>query len=173
MKKEKEIILDTLNQLDISYEIISHPPAFTVAELKTFCSFDASICKNLFLYDEKACKHYLVIMLEDKKAHSNTIRKQVKAASLVFGEEPKLFELLGVTPGSVSPFGLIHDKNKELMVLIDQDLPNHPLIGFHPNINTSTVIISYKDFEKFINWSGNAYQFIATTKDEQLKTGPS
>lgn len=166
MTKEEELILNTLTELDISYEIISHPPAFTVAELKAFCDFDASVCKNLFLYDKKADKHYLVVMLEEKKAHSNTIRKQVKASSLVFGSEDKLFELLGVAPGSVSPLGLIFDKEKELTLLIDEDLPKHPKLGFHPNINTSTVIISYSDFEKFIKVRGNSYQFISVTKEE-------
>ncbi|MDF2613784.1 MAG: YbaK/prolyl-tRNA synthetase associated region [Clostridia bacterium] len=167
--KEEELILDTLDELNIPYETISHPPAFTVTELKSFCEFNASVCKNLFLYDKRADKHYLVVMLEDKKAHSNTIRKQVKAASLVFGAEEKLYELLGVTPGSVSPLGLIYDKNKELTLLIDEDIPKHERLGFHPNINTSTVIISYNDFKKFINWRGNAYQFISVTKDNTLE----
>lgn len=164
--KEEQIILDTLRELDIPYESISHPPAFTVADLKTFCDFDASVCKNLFLYDKKADIYYLVVMLEEKKAHSNTIRKQVKAASLVFGDEEKLFELLGVTPGSVSPLGIIFDREKRVKLLIDRDLPKHERIGFHPNINTTTLIISYQDFEKFINWSGHTYQFIGVTKDD-------
>ncbi len=163
--KQEELIFAVLDDLNISYEMINHPAAFTVTELKSYCEFDASICKNLFLYDKREDKHYLVVMLEEKKAHSNTIRKQVKAASLVFGEEPKLLELLGVTPGSISPLGLIHDQNKALTVLIDKDLPNHSRLGFHPNINTSTVIISYSDFEKFIKWCGNSYQFINVTKD--------
>lgn len=163
---QEQMILNTLNELNIPYETISHPPAFTVAELKTFCDFDASVCKNLFLYDKRADTYYLVVMLEEKKAHSNTIRKQVKAASLVFGDEDKLFELLGVTPGSVSPLGLIFDKNKSIKLLIDEDLPKHSRLGFHPNINTSTVIISYSDFEKFIKWHDNAYQFICVTKEE-------
>ncbi|WP_069998686.1 prolyl-tRNA synthetase associated domain-containing protein [Cellulosilyticum sp. I15G10I2] len=166
MQAEETLILNTLDKLNISYEIISHPPAFTVSELKTFCECDASVCKNLFLYDKRADKHYLVVMLEEKKAHSNTIRKQVKAASLVFGEENKLFELLGVTPGSISPLGLIYDANQEITILIDQDLPNHPKLGFHPNINTATVIISYTDFKKFIDWRGNPYQLICVTKEE-------
>jgi len=166
--KEEAFILGTLDELNIAYEIISHPPAFTVEALKSFCVFDASVCKNLFLYDKRADKHYLVVMLAEKKAHSNTIRKQVQAGSLVFGSPDKLFELLGVTPGSVSPLGLIHDKNKELTLLIDEDIPKHPRLGFHPNRNTSTVIISYDDFEKFINWCGNAYQYISVTKETAL-----
>lgn len=171
--KEEELILSTLDNLNVAYEVISHPPAFTVAQLKSFCELDASVCKNLFLYDKRADKHYLVVMLEDKKAHSNTIRKQVNAASLVFGTEEKLFELLGVTPGSVSPLGLIHDKTKELTLLIDEDIPKHKRLGFHPNINTSTVIINYNDFEKFVNWRGNEYQFICVTKENELNSEPT
>jgi Ala-tRNA(Pro) deacylase len=165
---EDQLILETLNQLDITYTRITHEPAFTIEDIKNLGQFEGNVCKNLFLYDKRAGRHYLVTMLQDKKAHFNTIRKKLKAASLVFGTEDKLLELLGVTPGSVSPLGLIHAKGKMLTLLLDEDLPKQSKLGFHPNINTSTFIISYDDFKKYIIHCDIPYEFIGVTKDSPL-----
>jgi len=159
----EELIFKTLDNLNIQYELITHPPVMTVSEAKAYGSFNAGGCKNLFFHDSKTNKYYLVVMLEDKKAHSNTIRKQVKASRLIFGGEESLEKLLGVKPGSVSPFGIVYDRNKEVIVLIDEDLPKCSKVCFHPNINTKTLVIDYSDFEKFIKWSGNEYRFICVT----------
>lgn len=137
----------------------------TVSEAKAYGGFDADGCKNLFLHDSKTGKYYLVVLLEDKKAHSNTIRKQVNASRLMFGSEEKLEELLGVRPGSVSPLGIVHDRNKEVIVLVDEDLPKCTKVCFHPNINTATLVLDYSDFERFLQWSGNEYHFIRMTNE--------
>lgn len=160
---QEESILKTLDKLNIRYERVTHPPVFAVSEAKAYGNFEGDGCKNLFLYDKKADKHYLVVMLEDKKAHSNTIRKQVKASSLVFGSEENLNKLLGVTPGSVSPLGIVNDHNKEVTILIDEDLIKCSRVCFHPNINTATLILNYADFEKFIRWCGNECKLINVT----------
>ncbi|MDP4180962.1 MAG: prolyl-tRNA synthetase associated domain-containing protein [Bacillota bacterium] len=162
---QEELILETLKKLDIPYIRVTHPPIYTVTEAKEYGNFEADGCKNLFFYDKIADKHYLLVMLEDKKAHSNTIRKQVKATRLIFGSEEKLMQLLGVTPGSVSPFGIVNDLKKEVVLLIDKDLPKSERVCFHPNINTATLVLDYGDFEKFIKWSGNEYRFIDVTKE--------
>lgn len=164
IKSEEVNILKTLDELNIKYERIEHPPVATVAEAKEYGIADAEGCKNLFLYDKKNDRYYLVIMLEDKKAHSNTIRRQAKSANLTFGSEEGLYSLLGVRPGSVNPFGVINDIEKKVTILIDEDLPKYKKVCFHPNINTATLIISYEDFLKFIEWTGNIYKFICVTK---------
>jgi Ala-tRNA(Pro) deacylase len=161
---QEEMILKMLEDLNIKYDRVTHPPVMTVSEAKAYGVTDADGCKNLFLYDKKANKHYLVVMLEDKKAHSNTIRRQIKANSIVFGSEEDLEKLLGVKPGAVSPLGIVNDHNKEVIVLLDEDLPKCSRVCFHPNINTATLVISYSDFEKFLKWSGNEYKFITVTK---------
>ncbi len=161
----QELILKTLDNLNIKYTIVTHPPAITAADAKQYLEPDAYICKNLFLTDSKTGKYYLVVFPEHKKAHSNTIRKQVKASRLMFGSEEDLMQLLGVTPGSVSPLGIIYDKEKKITVLLDEDLPKCKKVCFHPNINTSTLTMDYADFEKFLNWSENEYQHVSVTNE--------
>ncbi len=67
---------------------------------------------------------------------------------------------LGVEPGSVSPFGLIHDADHAVSVAIDRDLKQVERISFHPNINTATVVLALADFERFLESCGNPVQYI-------------
>ena len=62
---------------------------------------------------------------------------------------------LGLTPGSVSPFGLINDTSRSVQVIIDNELLKYGKVAFHPNINTATLAISIEDFKKFLDWTGN------------------
>jgi Ala-tRNA(Pro) deacylase len=63
---------------------------------------------------------------------------------------------LGLQPGAVSPFGLLHDETREVIVVLDEDLKTAEAVSFHPNVNTATLTITYADLEKFLAWRGNA-----------------
>jgi Ala-tRNA(Pro) deacylase len=67
---------------------------------------------------------------------------------------------LGVTPGSVSPFGLINDESRRVMVMVDEDLRRAERLIFHPNINTASVTIAFADLEKFLASRGNVVRWI-------------
>ena len=67
---------------------------------------------------------------------------------------------LGITPGSVSPFGLINDNENHVHVFLDENLKNSETISFHPNMNTASLVIKYKDFEKYLQWVGNAFEYV-------------
>jgi Ala-tRNA(Pro) deacylase len=68
---------------------------------------------------------------------------------------------LGITPGSVSPFGLIHDTGHAVRVILDADLKQADRLIFHPNINTSSLTISLQDFERFLAAMGNPVRWLA------------
>jgi Ala-tRNA(Pro) deacylase len=67
---------------------------------------------------------------------------------------------LGLTPGSVSPFGLIHDAGHEVRVVLDRDLKAAERVSFHPNINTVTLTLAFADFEKFLGACGNIVNYV-------------
>ena len=117
-------------------------------------------CKNLFLRNSKGDKHYLVLIEPDKRADTRGLARQIKSTRLSFASPERLEKYLGLDPGSVSPFGLINDKNKDVEVLIDRDLDTRQKITFHPNVNTASVTISYEDFQKYIRWCGNKIMYV-------------
>jgi Ala-tRNA(Pro) deacylase len=67
---------------------------------------------------------------------------------------------LGITPGSVSPFGLINDTDNHVHLFLDKNLENYDLLSFHPNDNHATVVISKEQFARYLQEVGNSYEYI-------------
>ena len=98
-----------------------------------------------------------MILDENKRVDLKLLAKQIGTKRVSFASEERLYKYLKLTPGSVTPFGIINDDNREVIVLIDSDLTDEKLVNFHPNVNTATIGISYMDFEKFIRWQENEF----------------
>jgi len=79
---------------------------------------------------------------------------------LSFASPDRLRSHLGLTPGSVSPFGLINNSDRAVRVVVDRDLKSAPRLSFHPNINTVTLTIAAADFVKFLESCGNPVQTV-------------
>ena len=71
-----------------------------------------------------------------------------------------MMKYLGLTPGSVTPFGLINDSDNHVYVFLDENLLKSTFISFHPCINTASLVIPFPGFIRFMDWTGNAYEFI-------------
>ena len=104
-----------------------------------WAGIDATHCKNLFLRNQKGNRHYLVILTASKKADLRAVADQIGDGKLSFASPERLMTHLGLTPGSVSPFGLINDRDHAVRVVLDRDLKTAARVAFHPNINTATL----------------------------------
>jgi Ala-tRNA(Pro) deacylase len=154
-------VIDTLDRLGIAYVRHDHPPVFTVEEaLAHWAGIDATHCKNLFLRNKKGNHHYLVVAAHDRPVSIARVADLVGDDRLSFASPERLATHLGLTPGSVSPFGLINDARHEVRVVVDAGLREVPRVGFHPNVNTATVVIATADFDKFLQACGNPVQFV-------------
>lgn len=158
---KKEKVLKKLNQLNIKYELIEHPPVYTIEEMENLnLEEKGHIVKNLFLKNSNGKKHYLVVLKGDKKADLKSIKSQIESSALSFASEERLQKYLGLLKGAVTPLGIINDEEHSVNIIIDKDLENQSIIGVHPNVNTSTVFISYNDMIKFINDFGNEIFYV-------------
>ncbi|WP_432666955.1 prolyl-tRNA synthetase associated domain-containing protein [Wukongibacter baidiensis] len=154
-------VYDVLEKLEIEYEKHEHPPVYTVEEAKKLAKHvTGQGCKNLFIRNRRGNKNYLVVLEDEKKVDLKELSKQIGSTSLSFASKERLYKYLGLEPGSVSPFGLVNNHEKNVEVLIDRDLAKSENISFHPNINTVTLTITYKDFEKFLKCSGNEVSYV-------------
>ena len=68
---------------------------------------------------------------------------------------------VGLTPGSVSPFGLINDSARAVRVVLDRDLKPTARVSLHPNINTRTYVVSTSDFMRFLAACGYTIQYVS------------
>ncbi|MFT4311915.1 MAG: prolyl-tRNA synthetase associated domain-containing protein [Candidatus Woesearchaeota archaeon] len=149
-----------LKQINISFIVFTHPPVYTVEQAKE-CSKDIRgvHSKNLFLKNKHSTKFYLVIIPDDQKANMKELGF-LAGDSLTFASERNLKDVLGLTPGAVSPFGLINNKDNAVELLIHKAIWESKYLSFHPNINTETLELKGEDFHRFVELLGIKYYIV-------------
>lgn len=154
-------VYDALRALGIDYERFEHPPVFTADEAaRHWEPIPGTRVKNLFLRNKKGDRHYLVILEIAKQADLRRLVKIIGDDRLSFGSPERLHARLGLTPGSVSPFGLINDASRSVTVIVDENLRRAERLIFHPNINTASVSIRGQDFVRFLESRGNTVRWL-------------
>lgn len=154
-------VYDALAALGIEYESYEHPPVFTSQDVEAhWRRIPATPVKNLFLRNKKGTREYLVIVGVEKRVDLQQLVKVIGDDRLSFGSPERLMQTLGLTPGSVSPFGLIHEGSGDVQVIIDADLRQAESLIFHPNINTASVTIAFTDLAKFLASRGNEVRYL-------------
>jgi Ala-tRNA(Pro) deacylase len=155
------VLYALLDELKIPFDYYEHPPAPTVEIAAQYWKdIQAAHCKNLFFRNHKGNKHYLVIFYYLHELNVKDLEQRLKQGKLTFASEQRMQHYLGLTPGSVSPLGLIYDKDKHVHLFIDEKLKKYGRISFHPNLNTASIVLSFEDFIRFLDYCGNTYEFL-------------
>lgn len=150
MTHSKEGLLARLHQLGIATRTHEHPPLFTVEQSQALRGeISGGHSKNLFLKDKKG-QIWLVVAEEDAAIDLKRLHTVIGSARLSFGSADLLEQVLGVKPGSVTPFGLINDKEGKVNVVLDEGLMGHDVVNFHPLTNEATTSIAPDDLLRFI-----------------------
>ncbi|HNX43500.1 MAG TPA: prolyl-tRNA synthetase associated domain-containing protein [Bacteroidales bacterium] len=150
-----------LHDLGIPFEYHEHPPAPTIEiAMQYWKDIVATHCKNIFFRNHKGDRHYLVVLDHRQELGIHDLEKRLKQGKLTFASQQRLMNYLGVAPGSVSPYDLINDSDHHVRVFFDENLKNCEKISFHPCINTASIIVNGKDFWRFMQWTGNDFEFI-------------
>lgn len=144
-----------LDALGIAHGTFEHAPVFTVEESQAACAhIPGGHTKNLFLKDRSGGL-WLVVARESLRVDLNALAKQLGAARFSFGSAELLIEMLGVPPGSVTPFSLINDREQRVRVVLDKDMLAENPLNFHPLRNDRTTAVSPDDLLKFIRDTGH------------------
>jgi Ala-tRNA(Pro) deacylase len=145
-----------LDTLGIAHKTVSHPPLFTVEQSQALRGTDPGAhTKNLFLRDKKGVP-FLVVALEEAAVDLKSLHRRLGASGrFSFGSAELMRELLGVEPGSVTPFAAINDTTGRVTVVLDSALMAHPVLNFHPLRNTATTTISRDGLLKFLEATGH------------------
>lgn len=155
------LLYQLLDELKITFDYHEHPPAPTIGEaMKYWKDIEAIHCKNLFFRNHKGNRHYLVILDHRRNLGVHELEQRLKQGKLTFASPERMQRFLGVKPGSVSPFGLIHDLEHHVHLFIDSQLRDARRISFHPCDNTASLVITWSDFLRFLNFMSNSYEFL-------------
>ena len=156
----RDDIYNLLNSKNIEYELDNHKAVYNMEELNDvkllYPELDA---KNLFLRDDKKRNYYLVTVKGDKKVDLKEFRNKNNTRPLSFASDNDLLNILGLTPGSVTPFGLLNDNDNKVIFYLDSFFKDKK-IGVHPNDNRATVWIKSNDLVNIIKESGNSCFYI-------------
>ena len=157
LKKE---VYQFLQENKIFFDAKEHEPVFTMEDMNRLGLTEKGIvCKNLFLRDAKGKNHFLVCVPEDKKVDLKTFHEKVGSTKVSFASAERLQKYLGVQQGCVSPLGILNDEERNVTVVFDDDLKRQSEIGIHPNDNTATIWLSFKDLCQIIRDHGNPLVF--------------
>jgi len=160
MPATREQWLDRLRALGIEAMTREHPPVYTVEEARALRGdIPGGHCKNLFLKDKKG-QLWLVVCLEDAVIDLKSLPDRIGAARISFGKSELLQEVLGVEPGSVTPFALINDSDHAVNVVLDSRMMACDLVSYHPLQNTATTTLAPQDLLRFIESCGHKAQVV-------------
>jgi Ala-tRNA(Pro) deacylase len=148
-------LLDRLAELGIKTHTAEHEAVFTVSESERLDrELPGGHTKNLFLKDAKD-RLFLVTAEARAAIDLKTLHKRLECARLSFGKPQLLMDVLGVSPGSVTAFALINDRERRVSFVIDADLLKYDTINCHPLTNTATTNIARDDLLRFIRACGH------------------
>jgi Ala-tRNA(Pro) deacylase len=163
MPKSRAELFTFFQTLGISTSTVDHIPVFTVEDAKlVHADIPGGHCKNLFCKDEKGVL-WLIVALEDARIDLKAAKDKIGSKRLTFGKPELLLEILGLTPGSVTPFGLINDEQHLTNVILDEAMMKHSLLNFHPLSNDATTTISNTDLSRFIEATGHKPRVVAVS----------
>jgi Ala-tRNA(Pro) deacylase len=172
MPTTPEALLARLTQLGIAHRTHDHLAVFTVEEAKALRGkLPGGHCKSLFLKDKKGAL-WLAVMLEERRIDLRKLADALGAARFSFGNPELLQEVLGVTPGSVTPFALINDTAGRVRLLLDAEMLRHDPLNYHPLVNTQTTAIAPQDLLTFVRSTGHEPVILGLSQMERPPAVP-
>ena len=143
----KQEIYNFLEDHNIWYEITDHKAVYNMEELSDIIvPYPEADAKNLFIRDDKKQNYYLITVRGNKRVDLKEFRRNNNTRPLSFASEADLLKIMGLTPGSVTPLGMLNDKDLRVQFYIDRDFFNNShIIGVHPNDNTATIWLKVSD----------------------------
>jgi len=145
--EDEDAVYRFLEDLGVSFLRADHPPADTMEACEAIGeALDAHVPKNLWLCNRQKTDFYLLVMPAGRPFHTKDITKPLGCSRLSFAPEEPLAEYLHIRPGSVSPLGLLFDRDRKVRLVLDRELLRFPALAFHPCRNHSTVRVTLDDF---------------------------
>lgn len=163
MPASREELFARLEMLGIATTTRQHPPVFTVEEARALRgAIPGGHCKNLFLKDEKGAI-WLIVCLEEARIDLKAAAAKIGSRRLSFGKSDLLMEVMGVEPGSVTPFGLINDGAARANVILDAAMMREEFLNYHPLRNDATTTIGSAGLVTFIESCGHRPRIVAVS----------
>ena len=158
----KKEVYDFIKARNIWYEVTEHEAVFTMEEAsKIKVPYPEYEAKNLFVRDDKKRHYYLITVRGDKRVNLKEFKNKYKTRNLSFASEEDLFNIMNLRKGSVTPMGLLNDKELRVSFYLDKEfMGDKGIIGVHPNENTAALWLKTEDLIAIIKEHGNEVNIV-------------
>ena len=154
-------VANKLQELGIPFDVVEHPPAFTTEQADRYIEgMEGVRTKSMFLTNKKKTQYYLLIMDDQKSLDMDLFKGLVSANRIRMASLDSLAEKMSLSAGTVSPFGLLNNPERDIQVYFDKDIVSEDIMTFHPNTNEKTIFLATQDLFKFLTHLGYDYQFL-------------
>lgn len=143
-----------LKNHNIPFEITEHRAVYNMEELDSIdLPYPEGDAKNLFVRDDKKKNYYLITVKGDKRVNLKDFRKSHGLQPLSFASPEDLKKYMDLTPGAVTPLGLLNVEGAPITMYLDAEFKDS-IIGIHPNENTATVWLQGDDLVALLRENG-------------------
>lgn len=147
----EKAVTDLLHKLNIPFSRREHPPVYTVEQARLYDDVAGGLhCKNLFLRDKKGRRYFLAVCEQSTPLDLKALGERIGVRGMSLASPLRLMSILQIEPGAVGPFSLLNDSMHAVEVLVDRTLNGAASLGFHPNVNTATLHISWAGLVTFL-----------------------
>ena len=154
-------VKDKLDELGIEFDVVEHPPALTTEQADSYIEgLEGVRKKSMFLTNKKKTQYYLLIMDDQRPLDMDDFKEQVGANRIRMASAESLAEKMQLPAGTVSPFGLLNNEEKDILVYFDQDIVSEEIMTFHPNTNEKTIFIKTQDLFRFLESIDFKYEIL-------------
>ena len=154
-------VVDQLNELGIPFQIVEHEPVLTTEQADRFIEgIEGVRTKTMFLTNKKKRNFYLVIIDDAKRLDMDVFKEIVEENRIKMASAETLNDKMMLLPGTVSPFGLLNNRDKDIQVYFDQEIVSEERMCFHPNTNEKTIFVNTEDLFTFLEVIGYEPQII-------------
>lgn len=155
-----DALLKMLETARITFDLHHHAPIFTVAEgehLKK--TIPGTHCRNLFVRDKKGVM-FLVVAANETLIDLKKLQETLGCGRLSFGSPERLWQYLGIRPGSVCPFCIINDKDNQVSLILDAAMMEADIVNYHPLDNAMTIGLKPEALLAFFDLIGRDYRIL-------------
>ena len=148
-------VVDQLNELGIPFQIVEHEPVLTTEQADRFIEgIEGVRTKTMFLTNKKKRNFYLVIIDDAKRLDMDVFKEIVEENRVKMASAETLNDKMMLLPGTVSPFGLLNNRDRDIQVYFDQEIVSEERMCFHPNTNEKTFFVNTEDLFTFLKAIG-------------------
>jgi len=145
-----EMVVNKLKELNIEFEQVNHPPALTTEEADKYIEgMEGVRTKTMFLTNKKKTDWFLVVMDDLKRLDMERFEEIAQTKRVKMASPESLMEKMGLTPGTVSIFGLLNNEDHDIKVYFDKEIMSEEIMTFHPNTNEITIFIRTSDMLRY------------------------